>query len=179
MKIAVVITASVIGIVSALAIGAAIRDVVGDIGVSPNPPDPVIAGLEHNEGLLRSLAADVADLKAIIERGIVTIPSEPHVRISPNVEGMLTPQISRVLGLALAWSVREGKSIDINSFNDGKHIDGSLHYLDLAIDLDVAGEDRDDLMALGDFLITHLPSGYQVMVNREHIHVEWDETAHN
>ena len=136
------------------------------------PPDPILTTIEHEIAYVRG---DIRDLRVILERGIVTIPSKPHVRIAPNVEGMLTPQISRVLGLALAWSVRENKSVDINSFNDSSHIRRSLHYLNLAIDLDVGGDRLVDLTVLGAFLVLHLPGEYDVIVHDGHVHVEWEE----
>ena len=155
-----------------LLIGLYIGSTVWRSDPPPQSPDPILTTIEHEIAYVRG---DIRDLRVILERGIVTIPSEPHVRIAPNVEGMLTPQISRVLGLALAWSVREGKSVDINSFNDSGHIRRSLHYLDLAIDLDVGGDRLVDLTVLGAFLVLHLPGEYDVIVRNSHVHVEWEE----
>jgi len=40
--------------------------------------------------------------------------------------------------------------------------------------LDVAGDRQSDLVLLGDFLLSTLPSEYDIVVSRDHVHVEWD-----
>jgi hypothetical protein len=134
-------------------------------------PDPVAIDLTPN---LARVERELINLIATVERGIIIPPDEPNIRISPKVKGMLTPEISRVLILALVWSVQEDKVIDINSLNDSKHMVGSLHYQDWAIDLDIAGDRRVDLEKLGLFLISTLPEEYDVIIGRDHVHVEWD-----
>lgn len=135
---------------------------------------PVPTVIDATPALAR-LEREIVDLRAVVERGLIIPPTEPNIRISPRVRGMLTPEISRVLILALVWSVQEDKVIDINSLNDSGHMVGSLHYQDWAIDLDIAGDNKVDLEKLGMFLISTLPEEYDVVVNWDHVHIEWDQ----
>lgn len=49
---------------------------------------------------------------------------------------------------------------------------GSFHYMDRAIDLDTEGDVWDDLLRLFMFLRRHLQEPYQVILEKDHIHVE-------
>jgi hypothetical protein len=100
---------------------------------------------------------------------------KPEVRI-----GVLTAPLSEILYHASVWSVRTSVDVEINSVNE--HVAGrlvnSLHYVDLAADLDTVGDRTPDTEALRDYLTQVLPPGYDVVYevkgDARWIHVEWD-----
>ena len=55
-------------------------------------------------------------------------------------------------------------------------MDGSLHYSGLAVDLDTAGDSYSHLLDLHGFLAKNLAGGYDTIFERDHIHVEFDDT---
>ena len=56
-------------------------------------------------------------------------------------------------------------------------MDDSLHYADLAVDLDTAGDQLGDLVDLDRFLAENLGGGYDVVLEPDHIHVEFDRAV--
>lgn len=67
-----------------------------------------------------------------------------------------------------------GKPLTITSGNDGKHMDTSLHYENLAWDIRIRDLPKDRVPRLVEELKLRLP-GYQVILEKDHIHVEWDQ----
>lgn len=94
---------------------------------------------------------------------------KPEVRI-----GYFDERAGLVLHYASVWSLRTRIDVDVNSANDSTHGAGSLHPLDLGWDLDTDGDKPADLSSLARFLAAHLPPGYDVIDERDHVHVEYD-----
>jgi len=71
-----------------------------------------------------------------------------------------------------------GYSMTITSGNDGKHMSGSKHYINDAVDLRIWGIVEDGfLQIIGNEMQEMLDlhkSGYQVVIEDDHYHVEWD-----
>ena len=94
----------------------------------------------------------------------------------------VTPQIDRMIRVAdLAYAKVLGRafSVVVTSGNDGKHMTGSLHYTNAALDFrtghawepplmtaDEAEEVREELAAL-------LGAGYDVVLEKDHLHIEY------
>lgn len=88
--------------------------------------------------------------------------------------GYFDERAGLVLHYASVWSLRTAIDVEINSANDSAHGAGSLHPLDLGWDLDTAGDKAEDLAKLARFLAAHLPAGYDVVRESDHVHVEFD-----
>lgn len=86
----------------------------------------------------------------------------------------LQPQI--VLGLISIHSVFEvfGYEATITSINDGHHMDGSLHYRGCAVDLRIRSVDSSDVVGLMAALRRCLGSDFDVVLEVDHIHIEYD-----
>lgn len=85
----------------------------------------------------------------------------------------ILPKVDSVFLLHNAWAI-------LTSTNSGNHSAGSLHFADLAVDFDYAGphpsipEHRERLKEISITLAEKLPSCYQVVYEKDHIHVEYD-----
>jgi hypothetical protein len=86
------------------------------------------------------------------------------------------PRLALVLEHASVWSLISGIDVDVNSVDDGAgvHKVGSLHGSSLAIDLDTAGDKSTQTRALAEHLRRRLHPQYDVILERDHVHVEWD-----
>jgi len=80
-----------------------------------------------------------------------------------------------VLSVAAIWASRSGVPVGINSLNDHRHQRRSLHFADLAVDLDTQGDHPHDLYTLWVFLTASLDTRYDVIHEGDHIHVEYDQ----
>lgn len=96
---------------------------------------------------------------------------KPEVRIR-----YLDPRLVEPLAAACLWSARSAIDVEINSIEDGPdvHVATSLHPFGLAIDFDTVGDRAADLTALGEWFRRHLPAQYDVLLESDHVHVEWD-----
>lgn len=97
---------------------------------------------------------------------------EPTVRI-----GYFGRELADILTHASVWSLRTRIDVVVNSANDLTHGDVTLHTFDLALDLDTAGDQPADLAPLAMYLKRWLSSTYDVVLERDHVHVEWDADA--
>jgi hypothetical protein len=90
--------------------------------------------------------------------------------------GRFTERLADVLLHAAAWSLVSRVGVEVNSINDGPgvHMATSLHYFDLAIDLDTVGDKSSDLEQLAEYLRRWLDPQYDVLFEGNHVHVEWD-----
>jgi hypothetical protein len=99
------------------------------------------------------------------------------LRFKPDVRiGYFSARLGDVLERASQWSLRHQVDVEINSVNDGPgvHLPTSLHYSDLALDLDTAGDKAADLERLAEHLRVWLDPQYDVVYEGDHVHVEWD-----
>ena len=62
----------------------------------------------------------------------------------------------------------------ITSCNDSKHMIGSLHYEDLAWDLRTRDLTKEEAKQWSRNLASHLGKEFQVILEKDHIHVEFD-----
>lgn len=99
------------------------------------------------------------------------------LRFKPDVRiGYLDERLVDVLRSATIWSLRAGVDVEINSIEDGAdvHLPTSLHGVGLAVDVDTVGDRPDDLVALAQWFRRTLPAGYDVVLEADHVHVEYD-----
>lgn len=68
-----------------------------------------------------------------------------------------------------------GVTLDVNSLNDHRHMRGSLHFDDRAVDLDTVGDVWSDLVRLDTFLRHYLRDPYEVIFEGDHVHIEVNE----
>ncbi len=85
----------------------------------------------------------------------------------------LSAQISVAIYTAERIWERAGYDLTVTCISDGKHKAGSLHYVGHAVDLrsrDIRDADLDQLITA---LRAALGYEFDVVVERTHIHVEW------
>ena len=95
--------------------------------------------------------------------------------------GFLEAPVVEVLNQAAIWSARYGSDVIITSMNDHEHSSRSLHFKDLAVDLQVMKEDapyKPAMVLLDQHLRGALGLGFDVVFDSpghyNHIHIEWD-----
>jgi hypothetical protein len=94
---------------------------------------------------------------------------EPTVRIV-----YFSEPLSKTLHLASVWALVSRLGVVVNSIDDLQHGVGTLHGFSLALDLDTEGDRPEDLPKLHGYLARHLPPGFDVLLEKDHVHVEWD-----
>jgi hypothetical protein len=94
---------------------------------------------------------------------------EPTVRIV-----YFSEPLSKALHLASVWALVSKIGLVVNSIDDLQHGPTTLHGFSLAVDLDTEGDKPEDLRPLYGYLARHLPEGFEVLLERDHVHVEWD-----
>lgn len=75
---------------------------------------------------------------------------------------------------ASVWSEIAGVGVVVNALADSGHSGNSLHAWDLAVDIDTDGDRLSHLAQLHGYLARILPPGYDVVLENDHVHVEWD-----
>lgn len=93
----------------------------------------------------------------------------PHVRVV-----YFGPELAEVLAVAALWSLVAGVDVEVNSIDDSGHGPATLHGQSLAIDLDPAGDRREHERELARFLARRLSAPWQVLLESDHVHCEWD-----
>lgn len=83
-------------------------------------------------------------------------------------------ELARVLHHASVWSEIAGIGVEVNALADSTHGASSLHPWDLAADLDTDGDKPADLAQLHGYLARVLGAEYDVLLEGDHVHVEWD-----
>lgn len=97
------------------------------------------------------------------------------LRFMPGVSvNYFNRRIGDVLELASVWSALRHITVDVNALGDKEHGDNSLHPWGLALDLDTDGDKMEHLEQLNGFLARYLPGEYDVVLEKDHVHVEWD-----
>ena len=79
-----------------------------------------------------------------------------------------------VLREANEWSRVARLTVDVNAIDNGSHGVNTFHGRSLAWDLDVVGEDAQDLVSLASYLQMRLPPPYEVVLESTHVHIEFD-----
>jgi hypothetical protein len=95
--------------------------------------------------------------------------TDPYVKImlfnSPTIQ---------LFELLDKWSLISKKNVIINAIDNGTHGPNTLHGLSLAWDLGIEGHQLMDFQLLGGFLKVRLPLPYEIVIESDHVHVEWD-----
>jgi hypothetical protein len=94
---------------------------------------------------------------------------EPSFRL-----GVLHQEIAIVLHHASIWSRLANVDLVVNCGSNGKHNPGTLHPWDLALDLDTEGDRLADTQQLYGYLARVLGVAYDVILESDHVHVEYD-----
>jgi hypothetical protein len=86
----------------------------------------------------------------------------------------ISPQIT--LAVTVAGSIYAEYNCDcvITSLTDGKHSTNSLHYQGDAVDLRIRNLPKEARLPLSDKLRFALGENYDVVLESDHIHVEYD-----
>ena len=69
---------------------------------------------------------------------------------------------------------KHGKEVVITSLMDGKHMKNSKHYIGEAVDLRTYFFSKNTVLAVAADLQKELGSNYDVLVEEDHIHIEYD-----
>lgn len=96
-----------------------------------------------------------------------------HVKDGVKTEG-IQPQLLDAILICTAVYIHAGQQITVTSICDGVHSKNSLHYKGLAVDLrtrDLKGITANQLAVR---LRKALGNEYDVVVEKDHIHVEYD-----
>ncbi len=84
-----------------------------------------------------------------------------------------TPETTILFIVADRWSRGAGVAIDVNAIDNGAHGPGTLHGQSRAWDLDTQGDKPEHLVDLWRYLRALLPPGFDVVREKDHVHVEW------
>ena len=97
-----------------------------------------------------------------------------HIKKGVRLHGIM-PEI--VLALVIADKVYTdlGHDLVVTSVTDGKHMRASIHYIGGAVDLRLPG---DDGIAARNRIALRLGADYDVILEHNHIHIEWQPKAH-
>ena len=86
------------------------------------------------------------------------------------------PEIVAVMLVAVGVYDRHARDCVVTSVTEGKHRKGSLHYVGSAVDLRTrhlpGGASGSDAQAVGDQLRAALGPDFDVIVEKNHVHIE-------
>jgi hedgehog signaling domain-containing protein len=92
-----------------------------------------------------------------------------------GVDLALAPKIARALpAIDRVYRAIAGHEPTITSGCDGQHMTTSLHYAGLAVDVRTRDVAPDKIEALRRALADALGDAYDVVVEKDHIHIEYD-----
>ncbi len=96
------------------------------------------------------------------------------IRIKPGVriEG-IRPEIIMAINVAEALYIKHNTELVITSVVDRPHSSGSLHYVGQAVDLRISDLPRGEVGAIAAELRIALGRQFDVVVESDHIHVEF------
>jgi hypothetical protein len=86
----------------------------------------------------------------------------------------LKPEILKALEIAQRAYTLFGFKLTVTSTNDSKHMRGSKHYVDQAFDTRVWGIKLEMQKCIVDFAKAKLGKDYDIVIEKDHIHWEWD-----
>ena len=107
------------------------------------------------------------------------------VRLKIGVTITVNAQLDRIMRMAeVVYGMVMGEqfSVVVTSGNDSPHMDGSLHYKNLAIDFRTGHSWETPLMSeeeareIRDELKARLGLGFDVVLEKDHLHCEYDPT---
>ena len=85
-----------------------------------------------------------------------------------------TPEIGECLASAAEWSMKMEVDVWVTAIDNGTHGKITFHGKSLAIDLDTAGNRREDTRSLYEWQVWRLPVGWEVIEETTHVHHEAD-----
>ena len=96
---------------------------------------------------------------------------KPEVRI-----GYFNEHLRRMFEIAAAWSFVHKMDVQVNSIADPApgRVPDSQHPFDLAIDMEPVGNVDIDRASLGEYCRKHFDPQFTVLLENNHIHVEWN-----
>lgn len=97
------------------------------------------------------------------------IKFKPEVRIRS-----FNMKLAEILLHAGIWSTWNRIDVEVNSVDDSDHGAATLHGWSLAADLDTEADRPSDLESLYQYLRRFMPEGFDVIHEKDHVHVEWD-----
>ena len=99
--------------------------------------------------------------------------NDPYVKI-----GTFDSKSAKLLKTVDRWSQANNKAVNVNAIDNGTHGSGgtkfTFHGKSLAWDITPTTFVVADYQALGKYLEMNLPTPYEVIIEVDHIHVEWD-----
>lgn len=97
------------------------------------------------------------------------------LRLKPGVDlRLIVPQVVFALNVAERLYAKFDAECVVTSGRDGRHSDRSLHYLGRAVDLRTRVFTANQAAALRNELADALGPQYDVILESDHIHLEWD-----
>lgn len=99
-----------------------------------------------------------------------------YIRFKEGVRiHILSPYLQEIMWAAAKVWAQIGREATVTSGNDGKHMKTSKHYSDKGLDLRINDVNKDLWPKLVAGLKAMLEGkGYQVILEKDHIHVEYD-----
>lgn len=91
-----------------------------------------------------------------------------------KVDGVKKETIELMLLLNGYFVAQIGKPFVVTSCTDGKHMKGSKHYSGYAIDIRTRHLTSSDIKMLVDWFKLHHDKEFDMVVEKDHIHVEYD-----
>ena len=128
--------------------------------------DQMIALKEENETLWK-LADEVDTLKG-------RLATTPSISIKPGVDiSGIQPEMALALPIIATVYAEFGVECVITSSKDGKHGRNSLHYVGFALDFRTRDLSHDDQLKLQKILCERLQVQFDVVLEKDHLHVEF------
>lgn len=128
-------------------------------------------------GFLAMLALSVVGLETVSD-AVPHIPlcraGDVMLRFKDGVSVTFTPQVNRILEAAEYSFQAHGYSCVCTAGTDGKHMEGSLHYKALAVDLRSRHVAAELLPKIVSELKERLGKDYDVIIEGDHVHAEYD-----
>ena len=91
-----------------------------------------------------------------------------------SVAGIQKEIVTLIAILNCYFFLRVGKPLVITSCTDGKHMKGSKHYSGYAIDIRTRHLNASEISKLIAWFKSHHDKEYDIVVESDHIHVEYD-----
>jgi len=89
-----------------------------------------------------------------------------------KIKDGVTPPNLIIAAAAANVGAALGIEVTITAGTDGKHMVGSRHYIGAALDIRLMGQHTEAFMA---GMRLHLGSKYQVILEKDHVHIELDK----
>lgn len=86
----------------------------------------------------------------------------------------IRPEVLFALNVCDAIYSKYGEELVITSVNDGRHSKSSLHYAGLAVDLRTRYFDAEEVPTIAEDIRSRLGIDYDVVVEKDHIHLEFN-----